>query len=118
MPQTVVGDVLVLARTVDACGLCCGDLVPLLREMAWLAEILLLGEMPGEMSHTRLALMTGSMLCVFVFLDFGFRRVQSFGFWNSFDDGLCSWHLLSPLLCIMYICRYICQSWHSILFAS
>ena len=75
MPRTVVGDVLVLARTVDACGLCCGDLVPLLREMAWLAEILLLGEMPGEMSHTRLALMTGSVpftqshitMCVFGF---------------------------------------------------
>ena len=61
MPQTVVGDVLVLARTVDACGLCCGDLVPLLREMALLAEIPLLGEMQGEMSHTRLALMTGSV---------------------------------------------------------
>ena len=58
MPQTVVGDVLVPSRTVVAFPLCCGDLVPLLGEMP------LLGDMPGEMSHTRLALMTGSVPCV------------------------------------------------------
>ena len=75
MPQTVVGDVLVLSRTVDALVLCCGDLVPLLREMALLAEMPLLGEMPGEMSHTRLALMTGSVPCVF-----GFRVSEGSGF--------------------------------------